>query len=135
MSAHTELQVEFTLHEFSCSPHTITEAFGISPTAVWLEGDAIPPTKVQRKSNGWSLRSFAETEVADLEPHIRWLLSRLPEDLSALTHVCGSWYAEISVVAHVRDGAPVLHLPADLVGTLGRMGVAIDVDLYVRRAN
>lgn len=134
MSAHTDMQVEFTLHDFSCSPDAVTRLLGVTPTKIWSEGDRMPPSKIKRKSNGWSLRSSATPTIADLEAHVRWLLSHLPHGLDALKQDCGNWYAEISVVVDLRDGAPVLHLPAELLGRLANIGASIDVDMYVRRA-
>ena len=133
MNAHTDMQVEFALHEFPCSPEVITRALGITPTAVWSQGDAIPPSSVRRKSNGWLLRSEASPRVVDLEPHVKWLLSKLPSSLDVLKEGCATWYAEISVIVNLRDGAPVLHLPSELLGQVAALGASLDVDVYVRR--
>lgn len=133
MSTHTDMQVEFSLHAFSCNPKEITQALGVTPTSIWSEGDPIPPSKIRRKSNGWSLRSSAAPDFPDLEAHVRWLLSHFPLGLEPLQQVCERWYAELSVVVNLRDGAPALHLPADLLGELAGIGASVDIDLYIRR--
>lgn len=104
----------------------VTAAFGVQPAKSWNVGD--------KRSNGtvynFSHWQAAEFEGEPLDAALRALVGFIEEagiDLSKLPH---GFEASIACVGYHEDQSPGFHFDADLVRRLGRLGLAIDFDLY-----
>jgi len=123
-----EMRVSLRITGFSCSGEAISAALGIDGTETWQSGDPVPKTAMRRVVNGWVLRSPLP-EGRELEPHILWLLDRLPHTLNSLVNVTTEYAAEFSCGVYTREEMPVLALSPETVARIAALEAAIDIDV------
>jgi hypothetical protein len=104
----------------------ITDAFGIQPAKSWNVGDKRPNGSVYDFSH-WQT---AEFEGQSLDDAVRALVGFIEDARLDCSQLPNDVEATIQCVGYHEDQSPGFHFEADLVRRLGRMGLAIDFDLY-----
>jgi Domain of unknown function (DUF4279) len=104
----------------------VTDAFGIQPAKSWNVGD--------KRRNG-SVYDFSHWQTTEfdgqtLDAAVRALVGFIEESRLEFSRLPNGFVATIQCVGHHEDQSPGFHFEADLARRLGRMGLAIDFDLY-----
>jgi uncharacterized protein DUF4279 len=123
------ISAEFVISGFDCDPVEVSRGLQITPTDTWRAGELIRAPDVRQKSSGWRLRSPVE-DMLDVEPHLRWLLDRLPPE-SLLLPGCEGWTADFSVGITVSDQTPGMSIPRDVLERIARLGADLDFDVVI----
>lgn len=124
------MRVLFLIKDFTCHPSQLTDSLGIEPTRTWVAGEVNPRTRTVYHSNGWMLESPLG-EQHDLDPHVGWLLSRLPSDLDRLRELIGVFSAKLYCAIYTSGDRPTLFLDSRTLGRLSQLTASLDLDLYV----
>lgn len=124
------MRVLFLIKEFMCDPSQLTNLLGIEPTRSWVAGEVNPHTKAVYRTNGWMLESPL-LEPQKLDPHVDWLLARLPSDLEGLRQTVGRFSAKLYAAVYTSGDRPTLFLDSNILGQLNRLSASLDLDLYV----
>ncbi len=123
-----ECRVELRIVGFDGSPNSISTALGLQPSRAWVAND--PEIKGPlRKEGGWILKSELPTTCVPAE-HVLALLDKLPRGLDVLGSVRG-WRGFFLCAVYVRSRTPPIFLEAPLVAAIAKLGIGLDVDLYV----
>jgi len=123
-----ECQVELRIVGFDGSPNSITAALGLQPSRAWVAND--PEVKGPLgKEGGWILKSELPTTCTPAD-HVMALLGKLPRGLDVLGTVRG-WHGFFLCAVYVRSSTPPIFLEAPLIAAIAKLGIGLDVDLYV----
>jgi len=104
----------------------VTDAFGIQPAKSWSVGD----TRSRGGVYDFSHWQTAEFEGPSLDDAVRALVDFIEQAGLDFSRLPTDFDATIQCVGYHEDQSPGFHFEADLVRRLGRMGLAIDFDLY-----
>jgi len=124
-----EIKVRYLLAGFEVEPEEITKVLDLSPSTVWRGGDAIAGTARKYKENGWLLQAPA-TRGEGIASQLSALLDLLESRGDKLKGIVSHCYSEFSCVIYANEYVPEIHLEAEIVQRIGRLGAAIDIDLY-----
>lgn len=124
-----KIAVAFVITGFDCHPDEVSQVIGVSPTDTWQIGDPIRPPEIRQKSNGWRLRSPLG-ESQHLEPHLRWLLDHLPDEISELPST-SPWSIDVSCAIVIGEHAPSMTLPRDVLERFARLRADLDIDVIL----
>lgn len=123
------VRVSLKILGFQGEPEAITRRIGLEPTKTWRKGELIPRTVRPRPTSGWELLAI-EGGGPELAPQIERLLDRIRGKEALLSDFGREARLELSIVVYARESVPALHLPRETVEVLGKLGSAVDIDLY-----
>lgn len=115
-------------------PARISELLGINPTSFQVSGDKRGAVGREREVNigGWFLTSKGSVESSDISDHVRWLLKKMPEELSVLSGRDEVSSIDMFCCLHVESWNYGFAIDVELLAELGRFGVGLDFDVYHR---
>jgi hypothetical protein len=130
---YSEIIVEFSIINFSCSHDEITKALGVEPSHTWFKGDHVGRKVKYRhryKNTGWLLESGLPRDTPARD-QLRALLDRLHPRRESLK-ACGPYYARFTCVVYSYNGhRPDLVFPPEDVRRMADLSAGIAIDLYV----
>jgi hypothetical protein len=107
---------------------------GLKPDGAWTKGDQMPGGTRGRSFNGVVYESRVDEVPGEPEAHVESLVRRLDpyaERIAALAGELRVESARLWVVIHTTGHNPAYAFSPETLGILGRMGVELDVDVYV----
>ena len=104
----------------------VTKAFGIQPATSWNVGDKKPNGSAYNFSHWQS----AEFERPSLDEAVRALVEFIEGAKIKFSRLPNDFVATIQCVGYHEEQSPGFHFDEGLVQRLGRLGLAIDFDLY-----
>lgn len=121
-----KISVALVVTGFRGTSADVTRILGVTPSRTWLAKEATSLPGIRRKEDGWLLSSPL-TNTSALEPHLRWLLERLPT--TAPPPETHEWSVAISCAITIIDEAPSITIPADLSRRIAALGAELDIDI------
>jgi Domain of unknown function (DUF4279) len=125
-----EISIQFSL-QGNFDPEALTRRLGLRPTRTWRRGDGRTAARAW-EWDGWAVRAGPEHSVdlvdltirlvAHLEPHV--------DAISAACEECGLT-AHLDLIALTTDTMPTVHFEPHIVSVLARLGVELDVDVWL----
>lgn len=106
----------------------VTQRLGLQPTRQWNAGD-LRANGTPRDASLWAYESPA-FETGQLDEAIAAVVLFIEASGIRLDDLPGDFEATLQCVGYHQHQSPGFHLTGDLVRKLGRLGLAIDFDLY-----
>ena len=125
-----QIRAYFVFWSKSCDPAEVTSRTGLQPTRTWRIGDVRQAATGRRhEDNGWRLHGTCSSRDA-IEPHVVALLNAVERTAVDWQEVCADGQRQISIVIYAHEYIPELHLSAEVLLRIARIGASLDVDLY-----
>ncbi len=117
----------------SGTPDAITQAIGVAPTICNSDKNVNSKTGLPRDVMRWRL-NCGELEDASVQQHVGAILLWLNRRPSAVRSLGDDYALTLHIACWATDTFG-LHLTRDQVQILGRLGIAIDYDGYVKKSS
>ena len=123
-----ELYAYFTITG-DFDPADITARVDVEPTESWRKGELHRGNQLERKFSRWSLHSRLD-RTADLEDHIRDVLSQLDERADTFRSISIEFGGCMQLVGYFNVEYPGLHFGKDIIEGLSKFTLCVDFDFY-----
>ncbi len=130
-----EVELDFRIMEFDCSPDEITHRVGLLPTEIWyMGGTRVPGLRLTHKENGWEVSS-GRSKYESFASHVDALLEHIEPHIDTIAEVGNRYHAEVSCALYLYDSndeaTPPIYLSKHAIALLHRSGAGVDFDIYI----